>query len=343
MRRPGIEFAALEGLHRCGRLPESLRPVYCEHLMERERYPDARRVAQEGLALLPQVKISGKRTLKQFYTDVVKMEATAIKLERVEARIREIAPTRARKHKVEPAAAADAAPPAAPEAPSPKPPPAPPPVPVSFEIAASDFLKCLEGGSPAAAEDYDLALEAHQIRLRETFDRLICLGRLKNVQSLSYQEETARKVLKRFRGRALLADEVGLGKTIEAATVLREYIDRGMVKSALILTPASLVGQWREELFDKFGLDFPSTDNPEKKAAAGDLWDEPFLIASINQAKSKKNYARAAVLDIWMKAADTEERRRFFAQLGSTVKRLKSGYEKSRALDEKLFGDSFEL
>jgi hypothetical protein len=39
------------------------------------------------------------------------------------------------------------------------------------------------------------------------------------------------------------------------------------------------------------------------------------------------------VLDIWVKAADTEERGRFFAQLGSTVKRLKSGYEKSRALD----------
>jgi len=45
-------------------------------------------------------------------------------------------------------------------------------------------------------------------------------------------------------GGAVLADEVGLGKTIEASMVLKEYTQRGMVKSAIILTPASLTGQW---------------------------------------------------------------------------------------------------
>jgi len=70
-------------------------------------------------------------------------------------------------------------------------------------------------------------------------------------------------VLKRFRGRALLSDEVGLGKTIEASIVLKEYIQRGMVKSALILTPTSLVSQWKDELRTKFGLDFLSTDDPD--------------------------------------------------------------------------------
>jgi SNF2 family DNA or RNA helicase len=56
---------------------------------------------------------------------------------------------------------------------------------------------------------------------------------------------------------------VGLGKTIEAGIILKEYIQRGMVKSALILTPTPLVSQWKEELKTKFDLDFPSTDDPD--------------------------------------------------------------------------------
>jgi SNF2 family DNA or RNA helicase len=72
--------------------------------------------------------------------------------------------------------------------------------------------------------------------------------------------------------------------------VLKEYVQRGMVKSALILTPASLTGQWNEELRDKFGLNFPSSDDPGFRAMGDAAWEQPFLVASINQAKSKKNY-----------------------------------------------------
>lgn len=57
-----------------------------------------------------------------------------------------------------------------------------------------------------------------------------------------------------MRGRAILADEVGLGKTIEAGLVLKEYLIRGLVKRALILVPASLVLQWVRELHHKFGI-----------------------------------------------------------------------------------------
>lgn len=46
-----------------------------------------------------------------------------------------------------------------------------------------------------------------------------------------------------FHGRVLLCDEVGLGKTIEAGMLIKEYMLRGMVKNILILTPASLVSQ----------------------------------------------------------------------------------------------------
>ena len=55
-----------------------------------------------------------------------------------------------------------------------------------------------------------------------------------------------------MHGKAILADEVGLGKTIEAGLILKEYMIRGLVKKALILVPASLVIQWVNELNEKF-------------------------------------------------------------------------------------------
>jgi len=105
------------------------------------------------------------------------------------------------------------------------------------------FKKSLVDGRLTSLENYQLTIEGHRIRFKETFESLICFNSLKNVRSFEFQEETTRKILKTFHGRALLADEVGLGKTIEALMVLKEYIQRGMVKSALILTPTPLVSQ----------------------------------------------------------------------------------------------------
>ena len=55
-------------------------------------------------------------------------------------------------------------------------------------------------------------------------------------------------------GRAILADEVGLGKTIAAGMILKEYLERGLVKKFLILVPASLGFQWTNELVNKIGI-----------------------------------------------------------------------------------------
>ncbi len=55
-------------------------------------------------------------------------------------------------------------------------------------------------------------------------------------------------------GRSILADEVGLGKTIEAGIVCAELRLRGLARKILFLTPAGVVGQWGEELERKFGI-----------------------------------------------------------------------------------------
>src|SRR5260370_7330969 len=64
-------------------------------------------------------------------------------------------------------------------------------------------------------------------------------------------------------GRAILADEVGLGKTIEASIIYKELAIRGFARRALILTPDSLVGQWQGELEEKFFERFDTPTDPD--------------------------------------------------------------------------------
>ncbi|MBW2650915.1 MAG: tetratricopeptide repeat protein, partial [Deltaproteobacteria bacterium] len=110
-----------------------------------------------------------------------------------------------------------------------------------------DFSKRIPLKKYDSFEDYNLLLQYQRLSLVKEFDELLCLEHLRNIDKYWYQIESVSNVLKRFRGRVLLADEVGLGKTIEAGMLLKEYILRGMIKKALILTPPSLVSQWQEE------------------------------------------------------------------------------------------------
>ena len=79
------------------------------------------------------------------------------------------------------------------------------------------------------------------------------------------------RVLGPLRGRALLSDEVGLGKTIEAGLVLKELLTRGMVKRFLVLTVPSLVDQWEEELSDKFGLTTVTTNHAGARGRSAEV------------------------------------------------------------------------
>jgi SNF2 family DNA or RNA helicase len=136
---------------------------------------------------------------------------------------------------------------------------------------------------------FQLAVEAEQISLSPCFDELLCLDQLTDVVLYDHQIQTAKRVLNELHGRAILADEVGLGKTIEAGIVLKEYMIRGLVKRALILVPASLVLQWTRELNQKFQI--PA--HAQKKEYAWTTYD--CLVASIDTVKREPH--RRIVLD----------------------------------------------
>ena len=83
----------------------------------------------------------------------------------------------------------------------------------------------------------------------------------------AYQLLPLRKALRLPRVNLLIADDVGLGKTIEAGLVLDELHTRGLVRSALILVPPSLIEQWQGEMRRKFSLDLihpAAKDDPDE-------------------------------------------------------------------------------
>ena len=81
-----------------------------------------------------------------------------------------------------------------------------------------------------------------------------------SVRVEDYQLVPLLKALRMPRVSLLVADDVGLGKTVEAGLILTELLLRRRVQRVLILTPASLRQQWREEMWDKFSLRFDVVD-----------------------------------------------------------------------------------
>ncbi|MDQ6725428.1 MAG: DEAD/DEAH box helicase [Actinomycetota bacterium] len=118
---------------------------------------------------------------------------------------------------------------------------------------------------------------------RPGFDTFVSLPRL-HFEPFAHQLQTAARVLRGMQGRAILADEVGLGKTIEAVLVLSELRLRGLAGRALILVPAGLVEQWQEELDRKFALASTVAQGRGWSAPEG-AGDHPVVIASIASAR----------------------------------------------------------
>ena len=163
-------------------------------------------------------------------------------------------------------------------------------IPLAIELPAAleTELASAAGANHTGADDVEtfrLRHELTQLGLLQGFDELLCLTALRGVETHWYQVEAARRALKQFRGRVLLADEVGLGKTIEAGMILKEYILRGMAERVLILTPATLVRQWHDELAAKFDVPCATSYEAQLKTDPEAFWSQPRVIASIATAR----------------------------------------------------------
>lgn len=157
------------------------------------------------------------------------------------------------------------------------------------------IFNAINAGKFASRELYRLRLWAEHAQLVSGFDEFICLEQL-SFAPFDYQMRAAQIMLRRFRGRGMFCDEVGLGKTIEAGLVIKEYLSRNIVQRLMVVTPASLVEQWREELAVKFGLTgFVTTADADFRAAGSEAWEKfPLLIASLATARRAEHRARLA-------------------------------------------------
>jgi superfamily II DNA or RNA helicase len=165
-------------------------------------------------------------------------------------------------------------------------------IPFTVQIDLVPLIAAAVGTPEADGVWYRLRERFAHLGLARGFDELMCVPHLNGIEAFWYQVETARKVLRQFRGRVLLADEVGLGKTIEAGMVLKEYLLRSMVESVLVLTPASLVGQWREELETKFDITCATTYDTLLRSDPDRFWRQKRVIASIAQARRTEHAER---------------------------------------------------
>lgn len=162
---------------------------------------------------------------------------------------------------------------------------------------AENDAALLRADYPARAplRQFRLSLQATRLAMIAGFDQLLALPWLREVELLDHQLRTARAVLRRMRGRALLADEVGLGKTIEAGMILLELVVRGLARRVLVLTPPSLTEQWQGELRRKFTLDFVLHDDPLFREEGAGAWAaHDRIIASYHTAKREPH--RTAIL-----------------------------------------------
>jgi SNF2 family DNA or RNA helicase len=131
--------------------------------------------------------------------------------------------------------------------------------------------------------EFFLRLQAEHHHLVRGFDTLVSLSGL-NIIHYEHQLHTALTVLNTMRGQALLADEVGLGKTIEAGIIMKELLERGLIKRILIITPASLMSQWKDELITKFSEEFLIANRETD-------WSHDRVITSFSRLRLPKDHA----------------------------------------------------
>ena len=105
-----------------------------------------------------------------------------------------------------------------------------------------------------AFETARLLFDASRLSFRNSAGPFRCMGKL-SFRPRSYQLVPLVMALKQENVRLLVADDVGIGKTIEALIILKEMMERGEVKNFAVICPPHLCEQWQQELKDKLDID----------------------------------------------------------------------------------------
>ena len=173
-------------------------------------------------------------------------------------------------------------------------------VPVSSVKTRRDRADRILSGLGSSRDNLDairLCVAAHSLPLMESAAALTAA----KIDLLPHQVVLTHRIATAAPRRFLIADEVGLGKTIETALVLRELSSRGELTRALMVVPAGLVNNWHEELNEVFHLDFEvfgrEGDVTDRRTNAFAKHDR--LIASIDTLKRPARIKRLLDAPPW--------------------------------------------
>lgn len=153
----------------------------------------------------------------------------------------------------------------------------------------------------ADGSDFKLAVEAFRIRLAHLFDPMMAVH-ASNVEPLPHQISAVYEdMLPRQPLRFVLADDPGAGKTIMAGLLIRELILRADAQRILIVAPGSLIGQWQDELREKFGLDFEqfSRERQELSVSGNYFAEQDRVLVRLDQLARNDGYREKLAHTHW--------------------------------------------
>ncbi|MCW4019409.1 MAG: DEAD/DEAH box helicase [Candidatus Bathyarchaeota archaeon] len=141
-----------------------------------------------------------------------------------------------------------------------------------------------------------LSLKARDIKRAGKIDKLLSADAIRTkLVPYNFQMQTALQVINEMNGNAILADEVGLGKTIEAGLIMKELLLREEINSVLIVSPKSLLLQWKTEMHEKFGEAFSIANIPREHV---DLQTSDRIICSHNLLTRKYDQFASRIWDL---------------------------------------------
>lgn len=176
-----------------------------------------------------------------------------------------------------------------------------------------------------------LAYQAHALPLLESAAALTSA----KIDLLPHQVVLTHRIATASPRRYLIADEVGLGKTIETALILRELASRGELNRALMVVPAGLVNNWHRELNEVFNLDFEvfgsEGDVTDRKSNAFAKHDR--LIASVDTLKRRPRVKRLMDAPMWDLVVFDEAQHLTASRSGGKTKKTEN-YKLAEALKD---------